>query len=196
MDFEVYAITDVTGHAAGGDTEQRFLPLYYASTVDADADHNAVSAIRRELRRPSSTQSGGSDRPTPGPKCRVEAGRPEGRLAGDLRQLTIQTLCTNRDLVLQVPFGAGATDFTLDITAPVKSIRTVKARVVRWRRWPTAPSRGGPSIICRSITFTANTTAEQGAASCATASSCMGSPSAHLAERRQVEAVRTMQVRP
>ena len=77
MDFEVYAITDVTGHAAGGDTEQRFLPLYRASTVDADADHNAVSG--RELRRPSSTQSGAALIDLHRDRSVRVAGRPEGR---------------------------------------------------------------------------------------------------------------------
>ena len=112
-----------------------------------------------------------------------------------MRQLTIQTLCTNRDLVLQVPFGAGATDFTLDITAPVKSIRTVNGRAVR------APLADG-AIAWRTINHLSlnylslgRHHGRTGGRGGATASSCMP-PSAHLAERRQVEAVRTMQVRP
>ncbi len=45
--------------------------------------------------------------------------------AGDLRQLSVQTLCTNRDLVLQMPVGGGRTDLTLEVAAPVASIRVV-----------------------------------------------------------------------
>ena len=45
--------------------------------------------------------------------------------SGDLRQLSIQTLCTNRDLVLQMPVGIGKSDFSLDVAAPVTSIRVV-----------------------------------------------------------------------
>jgi type VI secretion system protein ImpG len=45
--------------------------------------------------------------------------------AGDLRQLSVQTLCTNRDLVLQMPKGGGMTDLTLDVAAPVASIRVI-----------------------------------------------------------------------
>ena len=39
--------------------------------------------------------------------------------SGDLRQLSIQTLCTNRDLVLQMPIGVGTSDLSLDVAAPV-----------------------------------------------------------------------------
>ena len=45
--------------------------------------------------------------------------------SGDLRQLSVQALCTNRDLVLQMPIGLGSTDFTLDIAAPVTAIRVL-----------------------------------------------------------------------
>jgi type VI secretion system protein ImpG len=44
---------------------------------------------------------------------------------GELRQLALETLCTNRDLVLQMPVGLGRTDFSLDVSAPVTSIRIV-----------------------------------------------------------------------
>jgi type VI secretion system protein ImpG len=42
-----------------------------------------------------------------------------------LRQLSVQAFCTNRDLVLQMPIGAGKSDFSLDVAAPVVSIRVV-----------------------------------------------------------------------
>jgi type VI secretion system protein ImpG len=45
---------------------------------------------------------------------------------GDLRQLGVGTLCTNRDLPLTMPLGAGKTDFTLDTAAPIQAIRCVK----------------------------------------------------------------------
>jgi type VI secretion system protein ImpG len=42
-----------------------------------------------------------------------------------LRQLGLATLCSNRDLPLQLPVGVGKTDFTIQIGAPVESIRCV-----------------------------------------------------------------------
>jgi type VI secretion system protein ImpG len=37
----------------------------------------------------------------------------------------VQVLCTNRDLVLQMPIGVGKTDLVLDAAAPIASIRVV-----------------------------------------------------------------------
>jgi type VI secretion system protein ImpG len=43
----------------------------------------------------------------------------------DLRQLAVETLCTNRDLPIQMSIGRGYTDFNLDISSPVTSVRCV-----------------------------------------------------------------------
>ena len=42
--------------------------------------------------------------------------------SGDLRQLSIEAQCTNRDLVLQMPIGAGRSDLSLDVVAPLAGI--------------------------------------------------------------------------
>jgi type VI secretion system protein ImpG len=55
----------------------------------------------------------------------------EGPFRSDLRQLAVDTLCTNRDLPLYMPVGAGKTDFHLDTGAPVTSARCLVG--------PTAP---------------------------------------------------------
>src|SRR5262249_20910937 len=44
---------------------------------------------------------------------------------GDIRQLAVTTLCTNRDLPLHMAVGQGATDFTLEAGLPVHSLRCV-----------------------------------------------------------------------
>jgi len=43
----------------------------------------------------------------------------------DIRQLSVATLCTNRDLPLFMPLGVGDTDFNMDRTEPIRSIRCV-----------------------------------------------------------------------
>jgi type VI secretion system protein ImpG len=55
----------------------------------------------------------------------------EAPYSTDLRQLAVETLCTNRDLPLHLSLGQGRTDFTLDSGAPVESIRCIAG--------PTAP---------------------------------------------------------
>jgi type VI secretion system protein ImpG len=52
----------------------------------------------------------------------------------DLRQLSFEALCTNRDLPLDMPVGRGNTDFTLQISAPVAMVRCL-----------TAPTKPRPS---------------------------------------------------
>nr|MCU0808986.1 type VI secretion system baseplate subunit TssF [Candidatus Contendobacter sp.] len=47
----------------------------------------------------------------------------EAPYRGNLRQLAVTTLCTNRDLPLHMPVGLGQTDFTLASGAPVRAVR-------------------------------------------------------------------------
>ena len=53
----------------------------------------------------------------------------------DLRQLAVETLCTNRDLPIQMAVGRGKTDFYLDIASPITSVRCLVG--------PTAPRPSG-----------------------------------------------------
>ena len=47
----------------------------------------------------------------------------------ELKQLAIETLCTNRDLPLHMPVGQGRTDFVMDEGAPaVEAVRCVRTR--------------------------------------------------------------------
>ena len=47
----------------------------------------------------------------------------QGPYRPSLRQLAVETVCSNRDLPLHLSLGQGRTDFTLDSGAPVESIR-------------------------------------------------------------------------
>jgi type VI secretion system protein ImpG len=48
-----------------------------------------------------------------------------GPFRHDLRQLAVETLCTNRDLPLHMSVGQGPSDFSLQSGAPVNSVRCV-----------------------------------------------------------------------
>ncbi len=54
----------------------------------------------------------------------------------DLRQLAVTAMCTNRDLPLFMPVGRGRTDFTMEIGAPVDSVRCISG--------PTSPKPSHP----------------------------------------------------
>jgi type VI secretion system protein ImpG len=127
LDFEVYQVTDVVGHGAGDDSEQRFQAFYSASALDNDDPNAAYFTTRREPRLVSQEQKRrGSRSSYIGSEVFISlVDSREAPYAADLRQLSMQALCTNRDLPLQMPMGLGQSDFSLNIAAPVSSVRVV-----------------------------------------------------------------------
>ncbi|MGU7775895.1 type VI secretion system baseplate subunit TssF [Burkholderia sp. MR1-5-21] len=127
MDFEIHQIDDVTGYSTGTVAEQKFEPFYHARDLGASYHGAAYFQVRREQRLPSARQN------ERGPRtgylgsetfiALVDAANAPFR--GDLRQLGLQVLCTNRDLPLMMSVGTGPSDFTLDVEAPVERVRCV-----------------------------------------------------------------------
>jgi len=126
LDFEIYSLTEVTGHGAESDSERIFRPFYAAYGADVDR-HSAFHTVRRELRLVTAAQRRRGWRSSyVGTEVFIAlVDAEQAPFSGDLRQLSVQALCTNRDLVLQLPIGLGTTDFTLDIAAPVTEIRVL-----------------------------------------------------------------------
>lgn len=127
MDFEVFEVSSVTGYGVGSDSEQVFLPFYAAYHTESQ-ERQAYFTVQREPRLLSSGQKRTGTRSSYiGSEVFLSLVDPEeAPYSGDLRQLAITTLCTNRDLPLLMPLGAGKTDFTLDSAAPLDTIRCVK----------------------------------------------------------------------
>jgi type VI secretion system protein ImpG len=127
MDFEVYDVTGVVGHGAGASGDQAFLPFYTAYSTHWEVAHSGFFTTRREPRLVSSGQKRRGPRSSYiGSEVFVSlVDAAHAPFDGELRQLALETLCTNRDLVLQMPVGLGRTDFSLDVSAPVTSIRIV-----------------------------------------------------------------------
>jgi type VI secretion system protein ImpG len=116
--------------------------------------------------------------------------------SGDLRQLSVQVLCTNRDLVLQMPMGIGKTDFSLDLAAPVGAIR-----VISGPSRPYAPLADG-AVSWRAISHLSlnylsliNSTPQEGAASLRSLLELYMANN-DASSRRQIEGVRSVQVTP
>ncbi|MBC7944049.1 MAG: type VI secretion system baseplate subunit TssF [Burkholderiales bacterium] len=127
MDFEIFDVAGVTGYGVGSDSEQPFLP-FYAAYHDEGHEHRAYFTIQREPRLLSTAQRRTGARSSYiGSEVFISLVDPaEAPFSSDLRQLAITTLATNRDLPLQMPLGAGKSDFTLDSAAPVEAIRCAK----------------------------------------------------------------------
>jgi len=125
LDYEVYQIQSVTGFGATSDDQQAFLPFYQASSDASHAQRRAYYSIMRSPRVMSTKQK------LQGPRSSYVGNEiyiaivdsNEAPFNSELRQLGLETLCTNRDLPLQLPIGIGETDFTMQMGAPVKSIR-------------------------------------------------------------------------
>src|SRR4029077_13047673 len=102
----------------------RFYPAY---TSDQEHQQSAYYTTRREPRLVSaSAKRRGSRSSYIGTGVFLALGdSAQAPFSGDLRQLSIQALCTNRDLVLQMPIGIGTSDLALDVAAPVAGVRVL-----------------------------------------------------------------------
>jgi type VI secretion system protein ImpG len=115
-----------------------------------------------------------------------------------LNQLELMTLCTNRDLPLNMPVGKLNTDFTLEVRAPVDSVRCVAG--------PTEPrpsfALASTDAIWRLISHLSlnylslvNTDAQTGAAALRDLLKLYGHVD-DAATRKEVEGIKSVQSRP
>jgi len=126
QDFEVFSVHKVTGYGAEDREGQVFHPFYASSDLSEDDDEppvayfttNRRSRLLSEREKRLGTRSSylGDDFYL----SLVDARQSPYR--HDLRQLRIESLCTNRDLPLQLPLGVGDSDFSLTISAPVEAV--------------------------------------------------------------------------
>jgi type VI secretion system protein ImpG len=197
LDYEVYEVTDVVGHGAGDDTEQRFLPFYAVSSADVEHLYSAYFTTRREPRLVSQEQKRRGTRSSYiGSEVFLSlVDSIQAPYAADLRQLSLRALCTNRDLVLQMPIGLGQTDFSLNIAAPVASVRVVSG--------PSRPygAIAEGAIAWRTISHLSlnylslvNATGQQGATALRDLLELYAT-TADVGARRQIEGIRSVSVR-
>lgn len=143
LDFEIHSISRVVGHHADSDREVVFHPFYAAADTDRRGA-GAYFSVRREPRLLSEkSRRHGPRTGYVGSECfltLVDAN--EAPYSADLRQVTVEALCTNRDLSLLALTGNGGSDLTLQASAPVESIRFV-----------VGPTRPTPALAEREITW-------------------------------------------
>jgi type VI secretion system protein ImpG len=130
MDYEIYQVRSVTGYGSGAEALQTFESFYRAN----DLRPGAYYQLRRDARLRSEQQRRHGTRSSYlGSEVfltLVDANATP--FNSNLRQLGVDTLCSNRDLVLSMPLGGGKTDFTVGAGAPVRSVRCIAG--------PTTPS--------------------------------------------------------
>jgi type VI secretion system protein ImpG len=197
VDFEIYQVTDVIGHGAGDDSEQHFLPFYSSEASDIEHHQPAYFTTRREPRViPPDQKRRGPRSSYIGSEVFLSlVDSSQAPYSADLRQLSIQALCTNRDLVLHMPTGLAQSDFSLSIAAPVTSVRTI-----------SGPSRPYSAVADRAIAWRAISHLSLNYLSCVNASGQQAAgalrdllelyaTTTDVSARRQIEGIQSVNVR-
>jgi type VI secretion system protein ImpG len=198
MDFEVYGVTKVLGFGPRGELEQEFLPFYCSQDLASGREHRAYYTLQREPRLLSVNQQRRGPRSSyVGSEAYVAlVDADEAPYRHDLRQLAVDTLCTNRDLPLHLPLGRGNTDFTMEMSAPVESVRCVAGPTK-----PRATSRKGDaawrliSHLSLNYLTLSDTDPAQGAAGLRELLELYGDIG-EAAIKKQVEGVKSISARP
>lgn len=132
LDLEIYQVNRVVGLGANSEESEEFHP-FYSLTDNVSSDVRAYYAVRRSPRVISTTQKKYGTRTSYlGSELFLSlVDRQNTPYATDLQLLAVDALCTHRDLPLQMPVGVGESDFSLEMGAPVTSVRCLVG--------PTAP---------------------------------------------------------
>jgi type VI secretion system protein ImpG len=197
MDFEIFSIASVTGHGSDQESERHFRPLY--ATIDQAAlPGEGFYALRREARLLSSSQKRTGARTsyigTEIFLSLTDTASPP--LDASLKQLSVETLCTNRDLPILLVKGSAKGDFTPDTSLPVKMIRCLRG-----------PSRPIPPVLERetawrfishlslNVLSLTDTNSTEGAAALRQMLELYGIGEESLL-RKQLEGIRSVEVKP
>jgi type VI secretion system protein ImpG len=127
MDYEVHSVSGVTGYGANGDAVQEFSPFYRSRHGASAREDPAFFTVNRRERLSSGRQR------SQGPRSSYLGSEVflalvdghHGPFRPGLRQLAVQTLCTNRDLPLLMPVGQSHSDFAMETGAPVRAVRCI-----------------------------------------------------------------------
>ena len=127
MDFEVHTVSEVVGFGTNAEAQRAFAPFYSCTERSPHHVDAAYYSLHRESRVASARQRRDGPRSTyAGSELFIAlVDGQNGPYHSDLKQLSIQALCTNRDLPLHMSVGQGSTDFQVESGAPVESVRCV-----------------------------------------------------------------------
>lgn len=126
MDFEVFRVDAVTGFGRTQSENRSFQPFYRVSRDGAGSEGAYFTTTRRPRMASSRQRREGGRTGYLGSEVFLSLVDGSHKpLSEDLRQLEIRTLCTNRDLPIQMAVGRGSTDFTLETAAPVNAVRVI-----------------------------------------------------------------------
>ncbi|MBT9500368.1 MAG: type VI secretion system baseplate subunit TssF [Burkholderiaceae bacterium] len=196
LDYEVYDVVSMMGYDDEGG-ERRFLPLY-APDRNTPSSQSAYYTIWREPRLMSETaRRDGPRSGYVGSEVFASLVDPnDAPFSESLRQMSLQTRCTNRDLPVFMPGSSGQGEFTLDSGVPISSVRTVAGP----SRPHTALREGGVAwrlLNLLSLNYLSLLDTEGGEAAAALRDLLSRFPQGtDPAVRRQIEALQQVTTRP
>jgi len=141
VDYEIYRIDSATGYGANLEDKTEFLPFYALQDSNTRRHEGRYFTTRREPRQMSESQRRmGSRSSYIGSEVFISLvdGR-QAPFSHNLRQLSAEAWCTNRDLPLLMPISLSTTnetDFTIEESAPVAAVKCITG--------PTRPSAAYP----------------------------------------------------
>jgi type VI secretion system protein ImpG len=142
LNYEIHSVQRVVAHTSGNVEERVFKPFYQTLGDDRD-NYGAYYSLRREPRVLSDTaRRNGTRTGYIGSEVYISlVDQHDAPFSGDLRQLSVEAQCTNRDLALLLPRG-GASDFFMTASAPVEAVKLLRG-----------PSRPSAALAERDITW-------------------------------------------
>lgn len=199
LDFEVYKVMGVTGYGTRADEEMTFESFYSATDLEPDGGGSGAYYMLHRLPRTPSQRERQFGRRSSYPGSEVYLSLVDAKAApyrSELKQLGVDSLCTNRDLPLHMAVARGRTDFTMDISAPVDEIRCAAGPT------PPRPSHVEGEISWRAISHLAlnylsltDSGEQEGAAAMRDLLKLYGDTS-DPAIRKQIDGVKSISYRP
>lgn len=126
LDFEVCSISQVTGFGSAVDQHSPVYPLYSNSTTRKKAGAGYYTQHRSQRLLSVKERKFGHRSSYIGSEVYLSVVDPKNPpFADELRQLSIDVMCCNRDLPIMMPLGKGLTDFSIETGAPCAAIRCV-----------------------------------------------------------------------
>jgi type VI secretion system protein ImpG len=127
LDFEVHSLTRVAAHLLDSDVEHELKPHYAVrSGLEQDAELVRYTLERRPAAFAVQPRGTGSRSSYSGSELLLSLSEPSGAGRGarrhNLRQLSVDALCTNRDLPLLLSLGQGGNDFEVRSGAPIEHV--------------------------------------------------------------------------
>lgn len=126
LDYEVHSVSRVSAYMQGSTKELELLPEHAVrGRLERDGQRPCYALSRGPRTISFEEQRLGERTAYAGGEVYLRLRAPSGQVARSQCQLSVETLCTNRDLPLTLSLGRGDNDFSLESGAPVDAVYCV-----------------------------------------------------------------------